>query len=351
MVCLILYQITAASNSSTDADSIKAVALVLEETLQSSLSDHVAAAIAERIEEQIGELGQCLIRTKEDEMERFLELAREQQDEMKGIMEENRNQKDGMDEVANKLQNACLELAEMMSSLLENLQEKYNKIGDHIDDFVDLSKNHALVKPLTPSTSTLPPNLTINPPIDTFTYTAITKRHLPEAHTTVLARNNEKRRQFTIESAELGVDADKLSKEEMVTKLKEAFDKMMVGKMLAPQDIWFLGVRRMKKGGIIFNLNSDAAADWLRCEDIRRDFASQFGSTSTIQGYQFRVLVEYVPVSLDVNAPGAAARIESNNDLPPGSIKEITWVKHIEKRIADPTSRSLKDLVRIHQPR
>ncbi|KZP21380.1 hypothetical protein FIBSPDRAFT_730516, partial [Athelia psychrophila] len=87
----------------------------------------------------------------------------------------------------------------------------------------------------------------------------------------------------------------------------------------------------MKKGGILFDLNSDEAANWLRDEATQKDFTQHFSATAVVQGYQFRVLAEFVPVSFNPEAAHTIQQLEGANDIPAGSISEIGWVKKVER--------------------
>lgn len=107
---------------------------------------------------------------------------------------------------------------------------------------------------------------------------------------------------------------------------------MTVEKEVAPQDIRFSSVRRMKKGGVSFEVNSDSAATWLRDPDTQQDFTRHFSATAIVQGYQFRVLAKFVPVSFNAEATYAVQQLEEANDLPTGCITDLGWVKKAERR-------------------
>lgn len=126
----------------------------------------------------------------------------------------------------------------------------------------------------------------------------------------------------------MGLDA--LSELEIVRKLKLAYKTMTVGKDLVPTDLCVTSVCRMKKGGILFNFNLDAAVDWLRNNKTQKDFTRHFSATTIVQSYQFRVLAEFVPVSFDTDSPHTVASIEEANYLSAGSITEVRWVKRAD---------------------
>lgn len=147
-----------------------------------------------------------------------------------------------------------------------------------------------------------------------FSYAAVTRQHLPVSHVANVARNNEKRRQFTFhpidQEGDMGLG--KLTDVEIIEKLKLASETTTEEKEVAPQGIRFSSVRRMKKSDVSFELNSDDAASWLRDPDTQQDFTGQQ------QGYQFCVLAEFVPISFDTEATYAIQTVTAQNSLRPG---------------------------------
>lgn len=332
-VAFILFQLAAASHSATDSDGIKAVGFLLEELGAHDMAATLADRITEKIEAKIDDVAQAMNEAKEKELEFFKDAGRSQQKALKAIRNEvgeaanllAQNKAD-IEGVHNGLENAVGEAAEFFQTSL-------SKISEQVLSITSTEQHDNSAPPIRTPASTIPSQ---TQPTDSFSYAQVTGQHLPSTHASNINRNSDKHRQFTIQPAsredDMGLDA--LSELEIIAKLKLAYETMTVGKDTAPTELRFTSVRRMKRGGILFDLNSDEAADWLRADEAQKDFTRHFSATAVVQGYQFRVLAEFVPISFDAESPHAAAGIEEANYLPAGSIAEVGWVKRADRRSA-----------------
>lgn len=329
-ISFILFQIAAASHSATDSDSIKAAAFLLEELAIQQQTDHISTRIATTLEDQMRKLGNIFEDLKEKEVAAIhtavsnhmqdLEAIRQ---EMTKASQEIKEGREGLEGTTNALENACGELAEVF-------QRSTAGIKDQIDAFTEIS-NPITTRSEAPKIADPSPKATP----DIYSYADATRQHLPSTHATNISRNNKKRRQFTIHPTTNTDDMGlaELSELEIIAKLKLALDNTAVRKESMPHNLRFVSVRRMKKGGVIFDVNSDEAAVWLRKDDVQADFTKRFSAKATVQGYQFRALAEFVPISLDVDSTYSIFRLEKDNNLPPGSITEIAWIKKVERRL------------------
>lgn len=333
-ISFILFQLAATTHSATDSNGIKAIAFLLEEINVDKLAETLADRIGATLDEKIRAFGQSTQEVRAQDVRDFQETVKEQRNELeevrRGIKEAAAVMAKGKEDLEGtqaSLENAVGEIAEVLSSSLRDISEQVNVIISP-DTYANFSP---------PSHPPAPPALVAQPqPTDAFSYAAVTRTHLPSTHATNITRNNDKRRQFTIlpASSDSDMGLANLSEMEIVAKLSLAYDTMVVRKDMAPSEVRFSGVRRMRKGGIMFELNSDAAADWLRNEEVQADFTTHFSATAKVHSYQFRVMAEFVPVSFDAGASYATQTIEEANYLPTGSIAEVEWVKKIERRSA-----------------
>lgn len=329
-IAFILFQLAAGSSSATDSDGIKAVAYLLEELDIHGIAQNLSDRVTDKISDKINDVGQALIDAKENEVA-YLKMSGElQQKGLQAVREEILEAAaqlakgtEEMEGTQNSMENTVGEIAEFFQQSIVEIKEQVAIITSP----ESYGTTPRIALPITSLTPSQPQ------PTDTFSYAQVTGQHLPSTHASNITRNNDKRRQFTIQPAnrdeDMGLDA--LSELEIIAKLKLAYETMTVGKDTAPEEVRFTSVRRMKKGGILFDLNTDEAADWLRDEDTQRDFTKHFSATAVVQGYQFRVLAEFVPVSFDADSQYAAANIEEANYLPAGSIAEVGWVKRTDR--------------------
>lgn len=328
-IAFILLQIAAASGSATDSDGIKAVAFLLEEIEIHGMAEALTNRLTAKMDDKVSEVSQILIDAKEQEVE-YLKVQRE---ELEGVREEVSEAAKLLVESKDELAGAQANLENAVGKMAECCTTAMKTIAEQVSNMASI----ASLEPRNPSATatTGTPNALPNHPhiTDSFSYTHITGQHLPSTHATNISRNNNKHRQFTIQQTtrEDDMGLDSLSELEVIAKLQLAYDTMTVNKDLAPKEVRFTSVCKMKKGGILFDVNTDAIADWLRIKDTQKDFTKHFSAMAVVQGYQFRVLAKFVPVSFDVESPHAISGIEEANYLMAGSIVEVGWIKRADR--------------------
>jgi len=123
---------------------------------------------------------------------------------------------------------------------------------------------------------------------------------------------------------------DRLNERELVTKANEALDKMKEGHELGPKGTKVVGARKLRKGGVIYELNSAEAARWLRRE--KAAFTVGVGGTSVVKERVVDVIVEYVPTSFNPDALAEGHKIETDSGLSRGSFALARWIKPLRRR-------------------
>lgn len=327
-----LLQIAAKAGKTTDTEAIKSVALLLQDAITLSQVDYVAGLIGEKVDDKISEM---LMYLRDRRIEEMMDNEAALNKHLGEWKESLRRETDELQSVTNTMGSAVIEMAEHTATVFDQAEAQTDRLGDIINTEVTAAAEAAAAAMAAPPPPPPPPASPNPQPPTTTSYAAMVGHQIPASHTTTAARNDEKRRQSVIGTTSnnnLYPDISGLSELEILAKLKEAFDGMTVGKTLAPVDFAFLGVKKLRKGGATFNVNSDKAADWLRRGHIQANLVRFFGTTSTIKGYQFKVLAEFVLIGLEVNAPGIMRQLEETNRLAHGTIKELAWIKRIEKR-------------------
>ncbi|KAF8124417.1 hypothetical protein EV363DRAFT_1100254, partial [Boletus edulis] len=77
------------------------------------------------------------------------------------------------------------------------------------------------------------------------------------------------------------------------------------------------------------------SAEWLRKDDNKASFLSNFGAEFAFLETLYRALAEFAPVSLNINLPSSIACVERSSSLPTGAIRKISWVKRPDLRKKD----------------
>ncbi|TDL17161.1 hypothetical protein BD410DRAFT_730406 [Rickenella mellea] len=115
-----------------------------------------------------------------------------------------------------------------------------------------------------------------------------------------------------------------------------------------PTNTTFLAARRLKNGGVVYDMSTPKAAAWLKSKDVMKAFLESFGGTSIIKERAYTVIAEFVPVTLDLNDADTCAQIEKDNNLPSLSILSTKWIKPVYKR--SQTQRTAHLIIALNHP-
>jgi len=97
-------------------------------------------------------------------------------------------------------------------------------------------------------------------------------------------------------------------------------------------DLQLRSLFRLRNQGIVLELTSAEAARWVKNPTHRTKFTEKLGGKICLKDRQYNVVVPFLPVSTDINAPDTIQHIEEGNELPRGSISQIRWIKDPAKR-------------------
>jgi hypothetical protein len=101
----------------------------------------------------------------------------------------------------------------------------------------------------------------------------------------------------------------------------------------APPNTVFVGAQKLRNRGVLLQLNSVAAADWLHQSEVMKSFLSHLGGTSVLKTRLLNTVVEYIPVSFDPTAFGALEAVEDASGLPRASILSAKFIKPVQLRV------------------
>ena len=97
-------------------------------------------------------------------------------------------------------------------------------------------------------------------------------------------------------------------------------------------DLQLRSLFRLRNQGIVLELTSAEVARWVKNPTHRAKFMEKLGGKIHLKDRQYNVVVPFLPVSTDINAPDTIQHIEEGNELPRGSISQICWIKDPAKR-------------------
>ncbi|KIM60415.1 hypothetical protein SCLCIDRAFT_67848, partial [Scleroderma citrinum Foug A] len=89
--------------------------------------------------------------------------------------------------------------------------------------------------------------------------------------------------------------------------------------------------RKTAHKNVLYEVDSEETVAWLRSPEGQCLFASKFGTEISLASRPFSMLIEYIPIALEVENPNVHRDIERRNNLSAGSICSARWIKPIER--------------------
>jgi hypothetical protein len=107
------------------------------------------------------------------------------------------------------------------------------------------------------------------------------------------------------------------------------------------------GIQTLDKGALCFDLDSPGSADRFKTysTDPNTDLLKfHLSATATLKPKGHNLIFKFVPCTddFDPGSPDGLSELESDNNLPPGSILSASCIKRIENRSNNQTVASLK---------
>ncbi|QRV80506.1 Reverse transcriptase from transposon X-element protein [Ceratobasidium sp. AG-Ba] len=174
------------------------------------------------------------------------------------------------------------------------------------------------------------------PPGEPFFGSSLSEKQIQEGAER-LKRGEEKReKQLMIDpevvSGQRGLQ--NITEQDLLGQAAKAVERIVEAELLKgkPEQVRFVSVARQANGGLLYELNSVEARRWLVRPDVCNRFTDGFGCAVQIRERKFPVLVQHVPISLDVTKKATVDNLEEANKLPKGSILSLRWIRDPSKR-------------------
>lgn len=176
------------------------------------------------------------------------------------------------------------------------------------------------------------------PPAPVTYASALTRNsHVPADHATAVARQDAKRRQVIITKAP-GASIETLrdlKEPEILAKARFALEEAQTSLGLDGQQRLqsrFVSARKLRSEDIALDCNSEEIVQWMDDADHKKAFLDFFGPNVLLGKKLLQIKVDWVPVSYVPGTAEAAREIETNNNLPTGSIENVRWMKPTRRR-------------------
>ena len=99
----------------------------------------------------------------------------------------------------------------------------------------------------------------------------------------------------------------------------------------------FISARRLGNGGVLLEMDSEAAACWLSVLASRASFLGWFAPDALVRERAFSLVVQFVPLYFKPEKEMEIRWIEEDNDLSTGSLLRARWIKPAYRRARDQT--------------
>lgn len=168
------------------------------------------------------------------------------------------------------------------------------------------------------------------------TYAATVTHILPTSHTLAVNRQDAQFRKVLIDIHRdvdaSGVSAVQLTEKELVQKAMLALELMRGAGHPHPEGMRFVTVKRLRHGGLLYELNTKEAASWLQRPENMKPFTNHFGHDASIAAKHYACLLRNAPVYLQPDNPRDLRELEAVNGWEPNELTAAHWIKPIDKR-------------------
>jgi len=164
---------------------------------------------------------------------------------------------------------------------------------------------------------------------------AVAEQLLRPTHASTIARGDGTAKQLVLSLDPGAGETDSLaslSDKELVDKARMALDST-IGLGEQPSNMSFAVARRQQQGRkVLLQLNSAEAAEWLRQTDVLWEFQGHFSGSYLVKPSVFEVIVEYAPISLELDDAALFRRIEQESALTEQTLVGGRWLRKPERQ-------------------
>lgn len=167
-------------------------------------------------------------------------------------------------------------------------------------------------------------------------YAATVTHILPTSHTLAVNRQEAQFRKVLIDIHRdvdaSGVSAVQLTEKELIQKAMLALELMRGAGHPHPEGMRFVTVKRLRHGGLLYELNTKEAASWLQQPANMKPFTNHFGHDASIAAKHYACLLRNAPVYLQPDNPRDLRDLESTNGWNRNELVAAHWIKPVDKR-------------------
>ena len=128
----------------------------------------------------------------------------------------------------------------------------------------------------------------------------------------------------------------------MVAKANPALKLMNYNDTDKPQTVKFMATRQIQNNHILYQLNSASTAEWIRKPASHKAFLMTYSSSAKIRNKLYHVIAKFVPTTFTTDDNYSHSKLETTNNLEPGS---ITWSRYIKPPNLRPASQKVAHII------
>ena len=115
-----------------------------------------------------------------------------------------------------------------------------------------------------------------------------------------------------------------------MVKANKALARMKEAGGGGPEGARMIGARKLRNGGVVYELSDPEAAKWLRQESAA--FAVNFRGRSVLKERAVAIIIEFVLISYNPDVLAEIQKIECDYRLEAGAIVSTRWIKLVQRR-------------------
>ncbi|KIK47993.1 hypothetical protein CY34DRAFT_27466, partial [Suillus luteus UH-Slu-Lm8-n1] len=90
-------------------------------------------------------------------------------------------------------------------------------------------------------------------------------------------------------------------------------------------------ITMFRNGGLLVELDNEVLATWIRKLINSKALTSKLGPTVLFRSSAFPIVIEYLPICIQIESEQFLRMTEKENNLPENSLINIKWIKPINR--------------------
>ena len=155
--------------------------------------------------------------------------------------------------------------------------------------------------------------------------------NMAEQTSRVQAWESTKTRQMLLDAKIQGQQINKGASNEEVQDIANKSLK----EMGCPFEHQIISAKRLMNGGVLLEMGSEGAAQWMGESNNRADFIGRFAPEAVYKVRSYTTVVQFIPLQFRVGCDEEIWQLERDDGLPTGSVLQAQWIKPAHRHTKD----------------